>query len=90
MSTLFLFCAAFFPRLTLLVCYLFAGLPLNSTPFGVDLLCAFFCPRLLVAWWAFESGQHPLVVGLFCFLELAEKFRGLTVKSSSSSSSKGK
>jgi len=74
LSTLFLFSSAFFARTTLLVCWLFGALPVNHTPFAVDVLAAVFAPRLLIAWWAYEAHMHPLVVVVFAALELFEKF----------------
>ena len=74
MGACFLAGAAFFPRLTLLLFWVASAIPANQTPFLVDVLCAFFCPRLLVAWWLYEAGQHPLLVAVFVILELAEKF----------------
>lgn len=88
MSTLFLFFAAFFPRLTLLVCYVFGAIPNNDTPLGVDFLCALFVPRLLIAWWAHAAGMHPLVVVIFVLIEACEKLRGIMSKSPSKSKSK--
>lgn len=74
MPTCFLFCAAFFPRMTLLTCWIIGIIPHNNTPFIVDALAGFFAPRLLVAWWAHELQLHPLISVVFVLLELVEKF----------------
>lgn len=42
MGSLFLFFAFFFPRLTLLLVWLFGTMPANGTPFLADLLGAIF------------------------------------------------
>lgn len=73
MSNCFIVCSLFFPRLTLLICWLFVGLPHNTTPFIVDALMAFFLPRVLIAWWAHELGLHPLISVLFVVSEVFEK-----------------
>ncbi len=52
MSSGFIVCSLFVPRLTLLTCWLILGLPSNSTPLVVDALMVFFLPRVLIAWWA--------------------------------------
>lgn len=46
---MFIAAAAIFPRLTLLICWFAASLPANTTDFWVDVGCAIFCPRCLVA-----------------------------------------
>jgi hypothetical protein len=87
MTTPFIFFAAFFPRWTLLLVWLFGTMPANDTPFAVDVLCALLAPRLLVAWWMFCMDMHPLLIAVFVLLELSEKFGGRRASSSSSSSS---
>jgi hypothetical protein len=78
MSNPFLCFAMFFPRLTLLLVWLFSTLPQNSTPFVVDALMALVLPRTLIAWWAHELGMHPLISVLFVVLDLVEKARSVT------------
>ena len=67
----FLF-AAFFPRLTLLIGWAFSLLPANDTPFMLDVICALLAPRLLVAWWGWHNGLHPLWSALFVALQFSE------------------
>jgi len=85
MTNMFIVFALFFPRLTLLICWLTSALPTNSTPFFVDILLAIFAPRFLVAFWLYEAGAHPLLIALFILFGLGEMGRG----GSSSRSSKG-
>ncbi len=72
MGLIFLFFAAICPRVTLAFCWLFGAIPANDTPLLVDLMGAIFMPRLLVAWWLWEGGHHPLLVAIFVLLELVE------------------
>lgn len=72
MSNLFLFFGFFFPRATLLVCFVTGSMPANDTPFIADLLAAIVAPRLLIAWWLYATGAHPLLVVLFALGGLAE------------------
>ena len=56
----------FFPRVSLLWCYLIAGMPANDTPLGLDAMMFVFAPRLLVAWWLWQDPTwHPLWSALF-------------------------
>lgn len=48
MSDGFLLLALFFPRITLLVMYLQAVIPLNPTPFVLDFLLSLFLPRIMI------------------------------------------
>lgn len=70
MSNMFLGFGLLFPRLTLLVGYFLTGLPPNDTPFAVDVLAAIVAPRLLLAWWAYAAGYHPLVAAIFVLIDL--------------------
>ncbi len=83
MTNLFIFCSFFFPRITLFVCWLCSTIPINDTPFALDLLAFIVAPRLLIAWWMFILGMHPLLIMLFVLFGVLELF-------SSSSSSKKK
>jgi hypothetical protein len=67
MTTAFLIFGLFFPRLTLLAYWLGESIPANSTPFALDVVAALVAPRLLIAAWAYESGQHPLVLYVRAF-----------------------
>lgn len=60
MSTLFLVCGLFLPRLTLLVSYLSDNLPPNDTPFALDVIGAIIAPRLLIAYWTHTNQEHLL------------------------------
>ena len=75
-SLCFLLGAGLFPRLTLLFCWMLGGVPTNNTPFALDVICAIFCPRGLIAWWLWEAGAHPLLVGVFAVLQILEWVRG--------------
>lgn len=87
MTCAFLFFSAFFPRWTLFLVWLVGAMPANSTPFIVDVLCAWFCPRGLIAYWLYEAGGHPLLIGLFAFLQLCEWFNALNRSTDSGSES---
>lgn len=76
MGACFLFSAAVFPRLTLLAAWCVSAMPANPTPLWLDALCAIFVPRALIAWWLYEAGAHPLLVGLFVLLEVMAKLSG--------------
>lgn len=76
MTAAFLFCSFLFPRLTLLVCALFGMMPANDTPLVADVIAFFVAPRLLIAWWLYEAGAHPLLVVLFAVGGLTELFGG--------------
>ena len=83
MTDCFLVSAAFFPRTTLLIWWIIGAIPINHTPFIVDLICAILFPRGLVAWWLYEAGYHPLLVAVFVILEILETFGGSVSISSS-------
>lgn len=74
MSSAFLFFAALFPRLTLLVCWVSGVMPANHTPFIADVLGAIVAPRLLIAVWAYEAGMHPIIPILFAAMQVMETF----------------
>lgn len=65
MTNCFLVGAFFFPRMTLLICWLMSAIPANSTPFLVDVLAAWLAPRLLIAFWLYEANAHPALIGIF-------------------------
>ena len=63
MTTAFLLISLFFPRLTLLWYWLNAGwMPLNTTPFALDVFLSLFWPNFLIAYWCYENGVHPMWV----------------------------
>lgn len=70
MTTAFLVCSLLFPRPTLLVCWLWLGMPENTTPLALDVLGAIFAPRLLLAWWAYEASVHPFWIVLYVVFSL--------------------
>lgn len=72
MSTWFLICAMCFPRLTLIISYLSDNLPMNDTPFMVDVVMSLFFPRLLVAYWANALHAHYLWVVWFTVIGFCE------------------
>ena len=84
MSGLFIGLSFLFPRLTLFFCWLAAAIPMNDTPFVLDVLCAIFAPRLLIAYWMYALGLHPLFIILFAVFGLAEIFGGSKASSRSS------
>lgn len=55
MNTVFLVLGLFVPRITLLIFWLFVGLPQNSVPFIGDLLLAIFFPRVLIIIYIVEN-----------------------------------
>ena len=62
MTTTFLVIGLLFPRIALLAYYIGGMLPPNSTPFALDVFASLSAPRLLIAWWCWESeaaGVHP-------------------------------
>lgn len=71
MGAAFLVMALLFPRLTLLYCWLFDHMPANTTPFGADLIGAIFAPRLLVGYWTYDAGVHPIWTVLYVVFFLA-------------------
>jgi hypothetical protein len=76
MTTAFLIFGLFFPRLTLLAYWLGESMPANSTPFALDVVAALVAPRLLIAAWAYESGQHPLWVVAYVLAFALATFAG--------------
>lgn len=48
MDTVFLVISLFLPRTTLIIYYLFIGIPANTIPLIGDILLAVFLPRVLV------------------------------------------
>jgi len=52
--------------------WVFSAIPANSTPFIVDMLCAIFFPRGLIAYWLYEMEAHPLLIAVFIILEVSE------------------
>jgi hypothetical protein len=69
----FLVPALFLPRTTLLLCWFLGELPLNSTPFWADFCAALLFPRLLIAYWAWESGAHPIWALIFMGAEVVTR-----------------
>jgi len=76
MGTIFLLLAFFFPRLTLVGAWLLGDIPPNATPFVADVLATIVAPRLLVAFWLYDGGYHPLLVLIFGVGGLAELLGG--------------
>lgn len=72
MTDLFILCALFFPRVTLIFLWLMHDMPQNSTPFILDVIATIFCPRLLVAFWLYEANFHPLLVLIFVVFGVME------------------
>lgn len=48
MSNLFLFFSLFVPRISLLIAYLTASIPLNPVPFFADVILTILVPRILI------------------------------------------
>ena len=86
MSTFFLVCALFFPRLTLLITWLFGNMPANDTPLAADVIGAIFVPRFLIAWWAYNLNEHTAWVVLFVLFGIVELLKGGSSATSSSGS----
>lgn len=82
MSTGFLVCAVFFPRLTLFFCYVTGNVPFNTTPFAVDVIGSLFLPRLLIAAWIYDSHKdvHWAWMAILVALTLVEVFGSRTVQ----------
>lgn len=76
MTTLFILCAFFFPRITLIACFFLGTMPPNDTPLAADIIAAIIAPRLLVAWWLYSANAHPLLVGLFAVGGIMELLGG--------------
>jgi hypothetical protein len=76
MPTWFLVAAFFFPRLTLITCWILGAMPANDTPLAADIIAAIVAPRLLIAWWVYVSGGHPVLVAFFAFGGLIELLSG--------------
>ena len=72
MSTLFMVFALLFPRITLLVTWLFGTMPVNDTPFWADALATLFAPRFLLAYWAYGLHEHIVWVALFVIVGIIE------------------
>jgi hypothetical protein len=72
MSDYILFFGLFFPRITLALCFINNQVPINSTPFILDCIGSLFFPRLLIAFWAFELGEHPLWIAIYLIFGLLE------------------
>lgn len=71
MTTLFLLCSLFFPRISLLYCYLTEQIPSNDTPFILDAILSIFFPRFLIAYWGYED-VHILWTILFILVGIME------------------
>lgn len=74
MTTGFLVCAVFFPRLTLFFSYVTGSIPFNTTPFAVDVIGSLFLPRLLIAAWLYDSHKdvHWAWSAILVVLTIAE------------------
>ena len=70
MTACFLIGVGFFPRLTLLLCWLTHAMPTNTTPFLIDIIGVLFAPRLLIAYWLFAGGYSYWLVAIFTILGL--------------------
>jgi hypothetical protein len=68
MSPIFFAATLFFPRLFLAIFYCAGFMPANDTPLVMDIVLALIAPRILLAWWAYGLGAHPLMVGSYLFL----------------------
>lgn len=85
MNTVFLVLSIFLPRITLLIFWLFVGLPENSVPFIGDLLLAIFLPRVLIIIYIVENlgVQSPwfwihLVIAVLLYFWFGKKYRKAT------------
>lgn len=65
--------AFFLPRTTLLFLWFMDAMPANNTTFELDVVFAIIAPRALIAWWLYEAGAHPLLVGLFVITEITSR-----------------
>lgn len=72
MTTAFLVFGLFVPRLTLLWTYCFGNMPVNSTPFALDVVGAILVPRFLIAYWTYENHVHVMWTIMYVVLGLAE------------------
>ncbi len=85
MNTVFLVLSLFLPRITLLIFWLFVGIPDNSVPFIGDLLLTIFFPRVLIIIYIVENlgVASPwfwihLVVALILYIWTGKKYRKAT------------
>jgi hypothetical protein len=67
-----------FPRLTILIAWLSNAIPNNDVPFLLDFVCAFFAPRILIAYYSHLNNMHPLITGLLVSLQVYEWIRAAT------------
>ena len=78
MTSLFLWFSLFFPRFTLLICFLAGEMPANETHILIDVFGAILFPRALIAYWIYDT--HPNVSSLwvvvFVVLQLMESTGG--------------
>lgn len=67
----------FFPRITLLITWLFFTIPSNDVPFFLDILGVCFFPRALIAYYIYFNygfeGFWAFLIVIFCFFEFMEK-----------------
>jgi hypothetical protein len=87
MSSLWLALALFFPRTVLFFSWLTDNIPVNDTPFALDVVATLLAPRILIAYWGYDYGIHIAWVALFVLIGLAEKFGASSRASSSRTSS---
>ncbi len=82
MTTLFLICGLILPRLTLLAAFMLGNIPPNSVPFVLDVVGAIFIPRFLLAFYAYESGQHIGWVAAYIIFGIFELIKAAKSKAS--------
>lgn len=76
MNGCILYAAIFFPRIMLFLAWYAEIIQKNSTPFFLDVVCFFICPRFLIAYWTYEWGVHPLLTIVFVVAGLIEAVGG--------------
>lgn len=87
MSTLFLACGLFFPRLTLLFACCSGSVPTNDTPLAADIIAGIITPRVLIAYWTYTNHEHPFWTAMYLAMFVAVLFGSRSGASRASSSS---
>lgn len=70
MTGLWIFCTVLFPRLTLLLTYMFGTMPANDVPFWGDVAAAIFFPNWLVAYYGYYNHVHIIWIVIMVLVGL--------------------
>jgi len=70
MIELFLFISLFFPRISLIIAWVFSGIPINNIPFFLDGIMTLLCPRLLIMYYILyaELGIGWLIIHIIALM----------------------